>query len=118
MTSKVTEQPMVTITASAVENVLNLMSKQGLEGYYLRLFVEGVGCSGYQCGMAFSEEPREGDVVINSNGMRVLVDPYSLVCLNGAIVDYVDTHEGADFRIDNPNAAPGSACNSCGKSCG
>ena len=117
MTSNVTEQPMVTVTASAVENILNLMTEKELDGYYLRLFVDGIGCSGYQCGLAFSEGAQEGDTVIDSNGLRVLVDPYSLSCLNGATIDYIDTPEGANFRIDNPNT-PDSACGSCGKGCG
>jgi iron-sulfur cluster assembly protein len=109
----VIEQPTITITAQAVENILNLMAQKGLDSHYLRLFVEGIGCSGFQYGLAFSKEPRDGDVVVNSNGMRVLVDDYSLICLNGATVDYVETPEGADFVIDNPNETPGSACKSC-----
>lgn len=113
MTLNVQEQATVTITAKAVKSILNLMTEKGLDDHYLRLFVEGIECSGFQYGLAFSEEPRDGDTVVSSNGIRVLVDPTSLVLLNGAIVDYVDTPEGADFKIDNPNEMPGSACASC-----
>ena len=113
MTWNVKEQPKITVTAQAVETVLNLMTERDLDSHYLRLFVEGIGCSGFQYGLAFSEEPRDGDTVLSSNGIRVLVDPTSLILLDGATVDYVDTPDGADFRIDNPNEMPGSACNSC-----
>ena len=109
----VIEQPTIMVTKEAVESILNLMAERELDSHYLRLFVEGIGCSGFQYGLAFSEEPRDGDTVVNSNGIRVLMDPTRLVLLDGATVDYIDTPEGSDFQIDNPNEIPGSACDSC-----
>ncbi len=117
MTLNIKVRPTITVTAKAVENILNLMTERELDGHYLRLFVEGIGCSGPQFGLAFSKEPLYDDIVFDSNGIRTLVDPFSLVYLDGATVDYIDTPDGGDFVIDNPNLAPNSACNSCSKSC-
>jgi iron-sulfur cluster assembly accessory protein len=118
MTSNANKQQTITVTAKAAETVLNLMAERELDGHYLRVFVAGFGCSGLEYGLAFSKEPRDGDTAFDSNGIRVLVDPTSLILLDGATVDYVDTPEGADFRIDNPNVTPISACDSCSGSCG
>jgi len=118
MTLSEKKQPAITVTTKAVEKILDLMAERELGGHYLRLFVEGIGYAGFQTGLAFSEEPQKDDTVIDSNGIRILIDPYTLICLEGVTVDYVDTPEGADFKIDNPNAMPGSACATCGGGCG
>ena len=107
------------VTAEAAERILSLMSERDMEDYYLRVFVDGLGCSGSQYGMAFSEKPLGDDTVVESNGVRVLLDPFSLMCLEGAKVDFVDLPEGPDFKIDNPNEVAGnSACSACSQSCG
>lgn len=117
MTETVSEESTIIITSKAVDKILSLMAERGVGDHYLRVFVDSLGCSGSQYGMAFSKEPRKGDVVVESNEIRVLVDPLSLMCLDGATVDYVDTPEGPNFRIDNPNEISGSACGSCGHDC-
>lgn len=107
----------ITVTPEAAEKITSLMAENGMKGHYLRIFLNSMGCSGNEYGMAFSEEPREGDVSIESNGIHVLVDPFSIMSLNGYMVDYVNTPDGPDFRICNPNDVGGPVCNSCDHHC-
>lgn len=82
------------------------------EGQLLRVFVEGGGCSGMQYGMSF-DTPKPDDSVIESEGVRFLLDPNSGVYLEGSVVDFDDGLQGKGFEIKNPNAQ--SSCG-CGKS--
>jgi iron-sulfur cluster assembly accessory protein len=107
----------LTVTPEAVEKIISLMAENGLKDHYLRIFLNSLGCSGNEYGMAFTEEPREGDISIESNGICVLVDSFSILSVNGTIVDYVDTPDGPDFRICNPDDVGGSACSSCDHHC-
>jgi iron-sulfur cluster assembly accessory protein len=107
----------ITVTAAAAENVLQLMAERDLTEHYLRLYVAGIGCSGPQYGLAFDKEARDNDVVIQSDGLNILVDPNSLAFLEGATVDYVETPQGAGFKIDNPNPLAAASCGSCGGGC-
>lgn len=106
----VTTQPVLTITQPAAEHLTALMREKELEGYALRVFVSGGGCSGLQYGMTFDDEVREGDSDFISRNLRILVDPISARYLQGASVDYVDSLMGGGFKIDNPNAISGCGC--------
>lgn len=106
----VTTQPVLTITQPAAEHLTALMREKELEGYALRVFVSGGGCSGLQYGMTFDDEVREGDRDFISRNLRILVDPISARYLQGASVDYVDSLMGGGFKIDNPNAISGCGC--------
>lgn len=81
-------------------------------GKFLRVYVEGGGCSGMQYGMVFDEK-RADDLTTEFFGVSVLVDPVSADYLRGARVDYLDELTGGGFKISNPNAQ--SSCG-CGKS--
>ena len=111
------KQPLITVTAKAAENILYLMAEQELDFHYLRLFGEGSGCSDFKYGMAFTREPRYGDTIVFSSGIRILVDTYSLILLQGMTIDFVETSEGFTFSIDNPSETPGSECISCSGNC-
>jgi iron-sulfur cluster assembly protein len=101
---------MVTITSSAAVKVRELMEKEGREDLGLRLFVAGGGCSGLNYGMSFDDEPDADDQVLEMEGVKVLVDSYSLPHVNGAEIDYVDGLMGSGFTIHNPNATSTCAC--------
>lgn len=101
----------VTITVAAANTIKNLLTQREIPNYVLRVFVAGGGCSGMQYGMAFEEHPRETDHVIEvQNGTRLVVDPTSMIYLEGATIDFVDSLMGGGFRIDNPNAASTCGC--------
>ncbi|MEE9154539.1 MAG: iron-sulfur cluster assembly accessory protein, partial [candidate division NC10 bacterium] len=68
---------MITVTATAVAKLKDLMAKEGVEGQGLRVRVRGGGCSGYEYQLAF-DTPKEGDQVFEEGGVKVVVDPKSL----------------------------------------
>ncbi|MGB7342276.1 MAG: iron-sulfur cluster insertion protein ErpA [Phototrophicaceae bacterium] len=113
--TQVQEVEMV-VTPSAVAVIKNLLQERSIPNYSLRVFVTGGGCSGMQYGMSFEESPREYDKVVTVDGVSLLVDPTSLVYLEGATIDFVDSLIGGGFRIDNPNAASSCGCGSSFKS--
>ncbi len=104
---------MLTITAKAADKAKAMFKEKGLEDQAaLRVFVVGGGCSGYQYGMALARQPDEEDLVIQHDGVTLLVDPESAPLLEGAEIDYVDDLMKAGFTIFNPNAVKSCACGS------
>lgn len=105
-----TENAVLTVTPAAVSIIRDLLEQREIPNHALRVFVTGGGCSGLQYGMAFQEEPETGDTVVMNDGVRLLVDPTSMMYLRGATIDYVDSLIGGGFRIDNPNAVSNCGC--------
>ena len=81
----------------------------GNEGKALRIAVEGGGCSGFQYEISLGN-PTEEDLVIESDGEKVIIDAASLPFLENAIIDYADELIGARFVIENPNATSSCGC--------
>lgn len=104
------EEPTLTVTPAAVSIIKNLLAERDIPNHALRVFVSGGGCSGMQYGMSFEEDAQNYDTVVETDGVRLLIDPTSLVYLQGATVDFVDSLIGGGFRIDNPNAASSCGC--------
>ena len=103
----------VGVTDAAAAKAKSLLEQRGMvETGALRVFVVGGGCSGYQYGMALANGPEEGDIVVEKNGVRVLVDPDSAKLLDGAEVDYTEDIMKSGFTIFNPNAVKSCACGS------
>jgi len=102
----------VTVTERAALKAKALLEQRGMTQGALRVFVVGGGCSGYQYGMALAPEAEEGDIVIEREGVRVLVDPDSVKLLDGAEVDYTEDIMKSGFNIFNPNATKSCACGS------
>ena len=107
-----TQTDFVTLTPSAVQAVKDLLSKRNLEGYALRVYISGGGCSGFQYGMALEGNPRPTDVTADFDGVKVVVDDVSINYLHGATVDFVDSVMGSGFKIENPNAVSTCGCGS------
>ena len=103
---------MLNITDKAAERVKGLLQEKGVESGALRVFVAGGGCSGYQYGMTLAQAPEEDDLVIEQDGVRLLVDPESAPLLQGAEIDYVEDVMKSGFTIFNPNAVKSCACGS------
>jgi iron-sulfur cluster assembly accessory protein len=101
---------MIDLTPSAAAKLQSIMTEKSLDGYGLRVYVSGSGCSGLQYGLGF-DKARDGDTVETAVGVQTLVDPMSAQYLDGVTIDFVD-EEGGGFRIENPNAVAG--CGSCG----
>lgn len=102
----------VTLTPAAAQAVQQLLEKRNLQGYALRVFVQGGGCSGFQYGMALEANIRDADISGEFDGIKVVVDEISIDYLRGAMIDYVDDVMGSGFKIENPNAVSSCGCGS------
>jgi len=101
---------MITVTESAVKQLQSLLAEEPQSaGKGLRIFVEQGGCAGLQYGMALDER-KDGDSVIEREGVQVLVDEESAKYLVGCTIDFSDGLSGAGFRIQNPNAVRSCGC--------
>lgn len=109
---QIVEETILTVSPAAVAVIGNLLKERNIPDYALRVFVTGGGCSGMQYGMAFEQGAQDYDKVVSVEGVRLLVDPTSLVYLKGATIDFVDSLIGGGFRIDNPNAVSSCGCGS------
>jgi len=101
--------PVVTLSAKASEMVRDILAKEESKSLALRVYVAGGGCSGLQYGMAL-DDPMEGDLTLDYEGIRVVVDSESLRFIEGAEIDYVDSLMGAGFTVNNPNAVSSCGC--------
>lgn len=102
--------PVLTITPAAAAKVQELLNERELAGYALRVFVQGGGCSGLSYGMAFEENVYPQDKVVETDGVRLVIDPTSLAYMHGSEIDYVDSLMGGGFAINNPNAVASCGC--------
>ncbi|MDX1524212.1 MAG: iron-sulfur cluster assembly accessory protein [Anaerolineae bacterium] len=103
---------MINLTPTAADKLQGIMAEKGIEGHALRVFVSGGGCSGLSYGMTFSEGAEIGDQEFDMNGVKIVVDPGSIMYLDNAEIDYIDSLMGGGFRIENPNAVQSCACGS------
>lgn len=103
---------MLTITETANKKISELIAEENNPNLKLRTFVQGGGCSGFQYGFTFDEEQNQDDFAIEQSGVTYLVDAMSMQYLQGAVIDYKESIEGANFVIQNPNAETTCGCGS------
>lgn len=103
---------MVQLTETAVSKVKEILASQDPQPAGLRIAVVGGGCSGFSYSMAFENMPNMLDKTYNFDGLKVFVDQASLLYLDGAQVDYVETLEGSGFKFNNPNVKTTCGCGS------
>ena len=105
-----TPGPLLSLTDKAVEKVKYFAgTSPENQGKPLRIFIHGGGCSGFQYGFTFDEK-KENDMVLETGGITVVVDPQSAQYLKDATVDYVEDFRGAGFSVTNPQATGGCGC--------
>src|SRR5437868_1601705 len=102
-------QPVINLSPSAVDEVRALLEKPENSGKFLRVYVEQGGCSGMQYSMTFDER-RPDDLRSESNGLCVLIDPFSAEYLRGSVVDFSESLTGGGFKVTNPNARQSCGC--------
>ncbi|WP_374546497.1 HesB/IscA family protein [Rhodoblastus sp.] len=107
MTQIAAEQ--VAVTDSALKRVAEVLRGEA-PGAFLRISVNGGGCSGFQYAFDIVPAAEDGDLILGDADSRVAVDPVSLDFLKGARIDYVDDLMGSSFRVDNPNATASCGC--------
>ncbi len=101
----------MTLSPAAALRVALIAEKQGKPAA-LRLAVEGGGCSGFQYRFGLAESIADDDLVVETDGVKLVVDPVSLDLVSGSVVDFVDSLGGSAFKVENPLAAAGCGCGS------
>jgi iron-sulfur cluster assembly protein len=102
---------MVTLTDIAAQKVGEFLTGQEEAQAGLRVAVRGGGCSGFQYQLALDEQ-RDGDLIFEHEGIRIIVDEMSLRYVDGSTVDYTESLMGAGFQVNNPNVVAACGCGS------
>ena len=104
---------MLNLTENAASKFKELASQEPAgEAEVLRVAIQGGGCSGFQYALGFDRGPQDGDNELESNGVRIVVDPHSAPYLLGSEIDFVDALMGGGFAINNPNVEAACGCGS------
>ncbi len=106
---RVSDERLIKVTPSAANRVSTLLQKQGRPKGVLRVSVVGGGCSGLQYKMDLQDGPANRDFLVETGGVRVVVDPKSALYVTGSELDYLDSLQGG-FKVKNPNAATSCSC--------
>jgi iron-sulfur cluster assembly protein len=109
-TFRIGDERLVKVTPNAAKKVSSLLLKQGRSNGVLRVAVVGGGCSGLQYKMDLQDAPANRDILVESSGIKVVVDPKSALYVTGSELDYVDALQEGGFKVKNPNAATSCSC--------
>lgn len=101
---------MITVTDSAKNQALRLMEEGDQKGYFIRVGVQGGGCSGLMYQLDFDNQEVEGDKAFEDNGIKIVVDKKSYLYLIGTTLDYSGGLNGKGFIFKNPNADRTCGC--------
>src|SRR6266480_2572066 len=104
------DERLIKLTSGAAAKVGSLLTKQGRPEGVLRVAVVGGGCSGLQYKMDLQDAPANRDILVESSGIKVVVDPKSALYVTGSELDYVDALQDGGFKVKNPNAATSCSC--------
>jgi iron-sulfur cluster assembly protein len=106
-----TEKAEIIITPKAATEIKSIKAQNSVpDSYGLRVGVKGGGCSGFSYVLAFDSEPRQGDRILELSGVKVFIDPKSLLYLAGTELDYQDGLNGKGFVFNNPQATRTCGC--------
>ncbi len=100
----------LTVTESAARRVRRILEAEGTPDLRLRVSVSGGGCSGFQYGFALDGKSEPDDVVIEKDGITVVVDGMSLMYVLGSQLDFIEDLTGSYFKVSNPNATASCGC--------
>jgi iron-sulfur cluster assembly protein len=102
---------LITLTPVAAAKIKELMAEEPEGGsLVLRVAIQGGGCSGFQYGLGFDSGSAEGDLELELEGVRVVVDPFSAPYLEGSSIDFLNSIDESGFKIENPNAVASCGC--------
>ena len=107
---RVGDERLIKVSSSAADKVSSLLQKQGRPEGVLRVAVVGGGCSGLQYKMDLQDAPAARDILVQTSGIKVVVDPKSALYVTGSELDFVDALQGGGFKVKNPNAATSCSC--------
>ena len=95
-------------TAFAVDKLKEVLAQKNKKA--LRIAVESGGCAGYSYSFTLADAPKDGDMVLQDVGVPVFIESHSLQKIQGATIDYVDSLQGAGFKVNNPNMKKSCGC--------
>ena len=107
---KIGNEKLVKLTEQAGTRLASLLRKQGREQGALRVAVIGGGCSGLQYKMDLVDGPANRDIMVESQSVRVVVDPKSALFVSGSVLDFSDDLQKGGFKVTNPNAVAHCSC--------
>ena len=107
---KIGNERLVRATENASRKLVSLLEKQGRPNGALRVAVIGGGCSGLQYKMDLVDGPANRDILVQTAGIRVVVDPKSALFVSGSVLDYSDDLQKGGFKVTNPNAVAHCSC--------
>jgi iron-sulfur cluster assembly protein len=107
---RVGDERLIKVSENAARKVNSLLTKQGRPEGVLRVAVIGGGCSGLQYKMDLQDKPANRDILVNTGGIKVVVDPKSALYVTGSELDYSDALQDGGFKVKNPNAATSCSC--------
>jgi iron-sulfur cluster assembly accessory protein len=107
---KIGNERLVRATENASRKLISLLEKQGRPNGALRVAVIGGGCSGLQYKMDLVDGPANRDILVQTAGVRVVVDPKSALFVSGSVLDYSDDLQKGGFKVTNPNAVAHCSC--------
>ena len=107
---KIGNEKLVKVTEQAGTKLTSLLTKQGRADGALRVAVIGGGCSGLQYKMDLVDGPANRDILVQSAGVRVVIDPKSALFVSGSLLDYSDDLQKGGFKVTNPNAVAHCSC--------
>ena len=105
----------ISITEKAAAKIKELQEKDTKPDCFLRIDVQDGGCAGHTYDLAFDNQKKEGDIIVEDKNVKLVMSAESRKFLEGSIIDFVDTLQASGFKIDNPNVT--RSC-SCGESFG
>jgi iron-sulfur cluster assembly protein len=107
---RVGDERLIRVTPDAARKVGSLLTRQGRPEGVLRVSVVGGGCSGMQYKMDLQDQPANRDILVESSGIKVVVDPKSALYVTGSELDYIEALQDGGFKVKNPNAATSCSC--------
>jgi iron-sulfur cluster assembly protein len=102
-------EKLVKVSPPASIKIFQLIEREG-KGEYLRIRITGGGCNGLSYKMKFISEPKEGDIYVLSERVKVLVDSKTALYLRGTLLEYSDKMVAGGFKFSNPNAKASCSC--------
>lgn len=106
---RVGNENLVRVTPNAATKIDELQQREN-QGNFLRIRITGGGCNGLSYKMKFVEDGKEGDILVSSAGVQVLVDSKTTLYLRGTTLDYSDKLVAGGFKFSNPNAKASCSC--------
>src|SRR5881392_1736689 len=107
---RVGDERLIKVSPNAAKKVSTLLQRQGRPSGVLRVAVMGGGCSGLQYKMDLQDAPANRDILVESGGIKVVVDPKSALYVTGSELDFIDALQEGGFKVTNPNAASSCSC--------